>query len=643
MRSLAAVLLVLAAHSAKADDEVAELAPTSVKVTRDGAVVRVRARFELGAAGPLPPPGDARTFSLPSRGVITGATALAGGQSHRLQLLKRDDADNKTAALNEPPAADGGRTSAIRLDATESSATLDIAVPRLTTIRLDVTLEVPTCYLDDARSFKVPASWSDRIGGANQIVGIDADSIDAECDGDGSDGAWFSVPATELAKRPGGEARIGTSSARVKLASKDIARMEITLAKQLSDTPRDLHTVFVVDHSRSLTVQQHEIQRAVIAGYLRAAPHARVQLVGYTRDARTQLPGWMLASRAHARIDRQLRSLPPRNGSNVDAGVANAATLLANVTGTRRIVVFSDSLLSPTQEAEATQAAASVGLPPETLIHVVQLGGFGSELVRDDASILVPLAKQTKGIVMRADVDEDGTIDAMPLVRPVSLDNIEIEAPEWTPIFDGPHCLHETDLREGSACNFIGVGPPSGGAFQVTGMLWNTKVTRTINPDPRGARSLARLLSTAMALPADLFEQIQNAAFAVNSAWSLLAMWGPKGGYADQESWGTFGFGRIGTSGHHTSSTDTGTGRVTRRPTEEVRNQLTPAVLHCKPKGAIRVTVELTKDEIVDVAISARDKRDESLAECITNNVWDTTLSLAEPPLRDTVVVDIQP
>lgn len=645
MQRLAAVLLVLAAGSAQAvpsgdPEDPVDLAPTSAKVKRSGDVVRIAARFELNASGPLAPPGDARTFSLPSRGVITGASALAGGQSHRLQLLKRADADKKLETLNDPPAPDGGRTSAIRIDATDGSATLEIATPRSTAMRLDIAIEVPTCYVDDARHFKVPPSWVDRVSGATLTT---LDTIGEDCDDDGSDGAWFSVPANELAKRPGGEARIGTSSARVKLGTQDIARLEITLAKYVSDTPRDLHTVFVVDHSRSLTVKQHEIQRAVIAGYLRAAPHARVQLVGYTRDARTQLAGWMLASRANARIERQLQSLPPRNGSNVDAGVATAATLLANVAGTRRIVVFSDALLSANQEEEATQAAAAVGLPPGTLIHVVHLGGFGGELVRDDANVLTPLAKQTEGIVMSADVDDGGTIDAMPLVRPVSLDNIAIEAPGWSPLFDGPHCLHDTLLREGSSCNFTAFGPPSGGPFQVTGMLWNTKITRTITPDLRGARSLARLLSTASGLPADLFEPLQDAAVAVNSAWSLLAMWGPKGGYADQESWGTFGFGRTGIGSSHTSSLDTGIGRVTRRPIDELRAQLTPGVLHCKPRGVVRVIVQLTKEEIVDVEIYPRDKRDASLAECITNNVWDTTLSLAEPPLRDTVVVDIQP
>jgi hypothetical protein len=654
MRRLAAVLLVLAAGSAEAtppgegsaetiDDEPTELEPTSARATRAGDVVRIAARFDLDAVGPIAPPGDARTFSLPSRSVITGATALAGGQSHRLQLLKRADADKKVEALGEPPAINGGRISAIRIDATDSSATLDIAVPRRTAIRLDVAIEARACYANDARHFKVPASWSERVSGATRIDGVALETIHEQCDDDGGDGAWFAIPANELAKQPSGEARIGFTSARVKLGTKDVARMEIALAKQLSDIPRDLHTVFVVDHSRSLTALQLEVQRAAIAGYLRAAPRARVQLVGYTRDARTRLAGWMLASRAGTRIERELLSLPPRNGSNVDAGVATAATLLANVAGTRRIVVFTDALLSKNQAEEATQAAAAVGLPPQTLLHVVQLGGFGTELVRDDANILAPLAKQTEGIAMHADIDTDGAIDAMPLVRPISLDNLSVETPGWQPLFDGPQCLDDSVLREGSACNVTGFGPPSGGAFQVTGMLWNTKVTRTITPDLRGARSLARLLSMASGLPADLLEPIQNAAVAVNSAWSLLAMWGPKGGYADQEMYGSFGFGRIGTSSIHTSSSDTGVGRFQRRVTDEIRAQLTPSVLHCKPQGVIRVIVELTKDEIVDVQIYARDKRDESLADCITTNVWETMLSLAEPPTRDTVVVDIQP
>ncbi len=625
---------------AYAEDDAIALVPRTAKLRlADNRTVVIEARYELDAFGPLPPPGASRVMPLPHDAVITGAVVHVAGRTQRLELVAAESADKRLEALNGPPTARGGRMSAVRLDIDGDQATLDLTIPRRTHVRLDLTLEVPTCFANDARHILIPPAWTSIISGSvTQVSGVDADALDDACGGNPDDNRWVAFASRELAKQSGGAQRIGTYGARVALGATDISRVEIALAGTLSEIPRDLYTVLVVDHSHSLTTEELETQGAVVAAYLRAAPRGRVQLVGYARHGRTLLPGWMTAAQATSRIDREVRALAPRNGSSVEAGLATAATLLANVTGTRRVLLFTDDRFAlKTREDAATYAAA---LPAGTLVHVVSLAGFEPGLTRDDSHDLSALAEQTEGVAMRAALDDSGAIDAISLARPTSLDGLSVDLQRWTTIATRP-CPEP--FVEGSSCDVLGSGPRDASSIVIHGYLWGTKFRRVVAPDPSEGRSLARLLLSRLEeLPVELVAPVQAAARAVNRAWSMLAMWGT-GGYGDLETWGTIGTGRYGTTSRHLIDGIGHPGQPSRTPTEEVLAQLGPAVRRCKPFGTISVVVELTKEEIVDVHVTTRNARDASKQDCIIEAVWDAALVIGDAPDHVSVRVDVQP
>jgi len=91
----------------------------------------------------------------------------------------------------------------------------------------------------------------------------------------------------------------------------------------------------------------------------------------------------MNATSSRARVDRELRALLPRNGSNLDAGIAAAGEWLSRVEGTKRVIVFTDERLSD-RLAGLDAASLASRLPPGTVVHVVGFDINDGGLDRDD-------------------------------------------------------------------------------------------------------------------------------------------------------------------------------------------------------------------------------------------------------------------
>jgi hypothetical protein len=423
---------------------------------------------------------------------------------------------------------------------------------------------------------------------------------------------------------------------RLPLSTMDFARVEIDLARELADIPADLHTAIVVDGSRSVTAEQAEAQRAIAAAYLRAAPQGRVQLIAYARRAQALLPGWQNASSAAARVDRELRALESRNGSNVDAGLVAAGEWLSRVPGTHRVIVFTDERVGD-RLASYDAAALKNLLPAGTLAHVVALESGDRGLDHDDTVMFGALAVATEGIGVRGQVDANGEVDATLLARPIELEKIEVHAPGWDTqaTFAEETCeiANAPSLARGRSCTWWGQGTAVAGPVTITGMLWNSKLTRVVRPDPAGARTLARRLVAAAELPADVQREVELAAFALDSVWAMLATWGGKGGYSDAEEIGRIGLGRfstcgcddgVGTIGHGTGSIGT--------PRLDLRAQLAKAVAACQPGAAsVKIDLETTLQEIVDVDVTIA-HGPPALHDCVVEGVWDTFLAIPNAP-----------
>lgn len=644
------------------DAEPIDSAPASVRVELDRATptqALITARYTHRVHGPGLVSWD---LDAPTDAAIVGATVEVDGATHRLALARTEEARTRREAVLEAPGPAPTRPRDRAWTATIAGggrATVELDVPYATTATVELALVTPTCFHADTRYAIVPASFR-AVLPADGRRSIDP-AARAACLGDGNvhtdaGDVLVAFPDRTLASRESGAARIGTATARLPLATKHVARIEVDLAARLADVPADLATVFLVDASRSLTADELDVERRVIRSYLEHAPRTRVQVVAYARQPRSLLAGWSLASQVAPRVDRELRALALRNGSNVDLAIAAAATWLERAPGTRRVVLFTDERAADAQAA-LVPAALAARLPPNTIVHVVAMGPGARELERD-ATLFDGLAEVTGGIAVRgsvvdASVDEpardrdpaERLHDAEQLVRPIALDHLALDAPGWER--DGGTCNADGNtafsLDEGQSCTWNLHGPAVAGPVRVEGDLWGTHVTRVIAPDPTRATALARAwLAITAETGADL-EALQDAAHAVSERWALFARWGGRAGYADLPRGGmamtatcssTCG-GSIGGGSH-----DVGIGTMARTPEHALALQLRNGVAACDVAShRIEVRLETTREEIVGLDVrmepSLTGLDDAALAvkrACVIDALWDVPLSIPHAP-----------
>lgn len=585
-------------------------------------------------------------LALPPRGLVTGATVSADGVTHRLQLLPAQDADDRFLATSGETGA-GDPPWAVLLAGDTHGVQLGFASPHGGFVSVTLEIEVPTCYERDTRYVAIPAAWTALDVALREHVTTEAHAreLATSCGVDDS-GTEHMVgfPVHELAALPSGE-RISATAGRLSIGTEHIVKVELDLASVVADVPRDLATVIVVDASRSMTAAQVEAQKKLVLAYVKAAATTRVQVIAFARTARPLLPTWSVASQALPRLERELDAIAPRNGSNVDVGLAEAGAWLQRITGTHRVVVLTDELLAARLQADP--GALTGVLPAGTLVHAVLLDTAFQALVRDDDTLLAPLAKGTEGLSVRAGLPDDKTpVDPTMLLRPIQLDQVAVTAPGWTSIDPDSRshtcAVNVLDLPEGDACTWWGEGTSLAGPVAITGLLWNRRITRVMRPDPAQALPIARELSALGSLGSDAQARIDRAARAVNSAASLFARWGGHGSFApDEASFSGCGCDGGGTSG---GSSDTiGTVRIGHGniPVYDLHDQLARAVSGCHLDGAhVTIELEMTMLEIVDVRVTLASPAP-ALEHCIVEALWDASPMLATPRPHDTFTVKL--
>jgi hypothetical protein len=645
IRLVAAALLVTssaAAWSRRTTET--DMEPTVVHGKLEGPIAVFTVRYVV--------PVESSTYTgafigidMPALGLVTAATATSNGVAHPLGLMPVDDAATKfaeLASLDEGVVNGRDKTNAVTITASTGRAEIGVAVAQAGVVTIDVTIAAPTCFYRDVRYVNVPVRWRDIADVALRKIKVDAKAVSAACDpmlddGFETDTAWIGFAAPDLTRKPSGE-RVGAFAGRLALGEDHIVRVELALSSELGDVPRDLATVLLVDGSRSMSFDETEAQRQLVASYLQAAPQSRVQVLAYARHTTPLLPGWTTAAQAAARVDRGLRAIAPRNGSNFDVALAEAATWLERVQGTRRIVLITDERMAHRLEAVPPATLRRL-LPAGTLVQVITVDEAEKQPRRDEDGRLAALAAATDGMAVRAGpIDEPGHLDATLLVRPISLDRVTIKAPGWTELDVSPdrtHCGNEPDelLREGQSCSWWGEGDASSGPVVVEGLVWGKRVQRLLRPDANRARDVARELSARDVLDEKLKNRVDGIARAVNSQWSLYTEWGGRAKYD-----GGFGFGmsgggsscggcraRIGTLGRGRAI---GVGRV---PPDLV-SQLQPLLAACNVADMqISATLEMTFLEIVDVTVQFGDWGEVPAAvqrkkqTCVEEALWGAT------------------
>lgn len=649
-------VLALAPRPAPADDGDAS-AVTRVHVALAGATAEIHVTLVLDHDGSG---SQQHALSVPPRAVITGATVRTGDATHALALGDATAISDKLLDLQVAPKA----RSTVRAVSISDDGFGPIAVtlaPGRAVMVLELELEAATCFVDDRRYFKIPADWIDHLeSGSGHVldttpasdtdITTESTPIDAACangtdwSGDGAETRWLALPTTELTRRPVGDARLGTRAGRFAHKAIEAARVELALSSTISAVPDDLATVFVVDGSRSVDPETLITQAEVIASYAKLAPKSEVQVVAFDRDAQPLLGKWTEAKAAAPVIARELAALTPKNGSDLDRGLAEAGRLLADRTGTRRVVVFTDQLM-PDRLAVLDPATLATTVPTGTVVHVVAVDSGTAELVRDDEITLAPLADATAGMPVRATGGTDEPIDALALVRPISLDHVRVIAPTAEAIDStsvaGTNCVDPRDpdrvldLYEGEACTWWATAPSTLDTIAVEGLLWGTKWRRVISLGDPGSVDVAREAWSVIdhdQMPG-LAAAVDEAARVVNRKWSLFASWGGKGGY-DEASGASFDVSGCGCM--DSSVIDhVGVGTAVRINSTTVDAQVGAAIAACHAaddRATIAIELETTLDEIVGVDTTITGVAGDAattMKKCVDRAVWDLALSVS--------------
>ncbi|HUS26979.1 MAG TPA: vWA domain-containing protein [Kofleriaceae bacterium] len=626
MRWLAVLVLLAAWPSlARAFDE--DPPPSRVTARLSGTTIELTARYDLVADASI---WSGVPISTPDDSIVTRAVATVEGTRHVLALVDTQTAQKELDGVWSENLPKGNHRWFVHVSGTLGFVTLDVLSPKATTsITLELTVEVPGCFFRDRRYARVPETWLEKLAGAPAID--DEQALRDVCAPDAvpNERKWISFASPTLARRPVGETRIGAFAGRLPLGHDDLARVEIDLASELSRVPPDLHTAIVIDHSRSLSGDEVETERAVVASYLQHVPaQSRVQVIAYAREAKPLLAAWMPAATARASVDREIRSLAPRNGSNVDVAIAEAGRWLARANGTRRLIIISDDRFASAIEAKTGDDIKAL-LPEHTLVHVVVVSAGTLGMQMTDRTQLGGIAELTEGIAVAAGVDEKEPLDATMLVRPLSIDKLTIKGRGWEDL--GIGTCRDT-VSEGQSCTWWGQGTTIAGALTVEAWLWGHKLTKTLVPDATSARHLARELSVSSHfLDDDLRAKIDHAAFAVNEAWSLFGQWGGPLGQSE----GGFGFGRSGFGpGGCCSTSDFATGITgVLHPTVDVKAQVAPIVERCGAKTPLVIRLQTTREEIIYVDVNAQNES-ATVRSCIEEGIWDLALSIPNAPWR---------
>ena len=622
--------------------------PTLVVGKLDGNLATLTVRYDLRSAEPTLG-RNVTSIELPARAAVVRATARVDGVAHPLELTDATQASARFDAIIDLAPGPNRRWSVL-VAGGQGQVEVSIASAHAGRVVLELELQLPTCFFRDVRYVAVPSDWRTGLSPSLRTLGAKLTDIDEACGGANPGGQlWVGLPSRELTRPQAAIDRVGTFAGRLALGTTHIARLELDVAGMLAGVPADLATAIVIDGSRSLSRDELEVQRALVESYLRKAPAGRVQVIAYARRARPLLPRWTTASQASPRLDDLLDKLATANGSNVEAGLAEAGRWLSQTTGTRRIVLVTDERLA---DALAKVPAASLRtlVPAGTLIHVVALSADDEAPVRADDVALAPLAAATLGIAIRTGLPEGG-LDATLLVRPITVDKIVLNTPGWTELADAAETCPDT-LAAGRACTWWGEGDVLAGPIAVEAFVWGQRIARVLHPDLGQATALARELTSLGTLEQSLQDRAALAAHAVNAKWALYAEWGGGDGYSDMLG-GIIGSMCGGSSDLGATGTSGG-GLVSLRaapPPFDLHAQLAVAVGRCSLGGAtVDADVENTLHEIVAVqvvvhpagAMSAGDQQ--AVQGCVEEAIWGTAIIVPpEYPHQTTHVAFAQP
>ena len=423
------------------------------------------------------------------------------------------------------------------------------------------------------------------------------------------------------------------------------SRLELDAAPRLSAPPRQAQVVFVLDASHSAGPALLDAQLAILRAYLTHVPDAELEIIAVRRTAKRIFGRFVPARDALRLLDTAVRggAFAPGNGSALDEGARLAASLLAGRPGPHRLVLATDELLRSSLTAVASLASLA-SLAPAAVVHVVVPDAdpaitARTSLSRDDTAPLAPLATGHHGILARVAGLPGNPTELSPvvleLVRPTRIDHLAAT---------GNFTIDDT-LPEGEGLRIFEGDRTAAAApskVTLTGSLWSDPIRLDVT-----ATAAFSTAAAAFVFSADLYGSLSEpeqkavayAGRAVSPVTSYLAI---EPGVRPSKigldhggtGWGTIGTGRYGTIGHGTGS---GAGM---RPDLQPLIATDPCLRKHPPAGpwSVKLAVETTKDEIVDIAIR---NGTGPLADCLVETAWSVRLDGRFDQDRESFIVDL--
>jgi hypothetical protein len=418
---------------------------------------------------------------------------------------------------------------------------------------------------------------------------------------------------------------------------KALVSYRVDAAPRLGHVPRDAEVVVILDWSRSLDPSLCEAGVAGAAAFLHHFEGASVEVL--TVDRKVHRRYGHLVPVGHALGDLPTMKIERRNGSNLDAALAEADALLAAAPAghARRVVLFSDLR---TRAGLDVAKLAGAFRRSGALLHVARIQEGTPELTRDPEGPWSGVARSTGGLLWDATLatgDEEPPNGAMAaaleeLARPMRLHRFRVMVPgiELAPT-SGADSLTDRVLDEGQGIAGLQIAADPPPWLEIAGELWARPIRVRVSPGAAESR-----LSSALVFGSDLMNELSEDEMmvlaryggAVSPVTSYLAIepgvrpstegieeGGLSGqGYGD----GQAALGSLGTHGNYGSGVFD--------PRAWLREALEPARQRCGFSGrAIEIAVETTRDEVVDVpAVTAEGRGDRA---CLREAAWALDLS----------------
>ncbi|CAN5864855.1 hypothetical protein BH11MYX3_BH11MYX3_02390 [soil metagenome] len=406
-----------------------------------------------------------------------------------------------------------------------------------------------------------------------------------------------------------------------------ISRLELDLAPQLVPTPKRAQVVFVIDTSYSMEEAGVTAQLDLIAAYASHLPDAEIELVTFRRDAARVFGRFVPVRELDAALTaaRKANKLELGNGSNLDRGALLAATILADRSGPRRVVLTTDELVRESLTNQIALAAFTT-LSPETVVHVIVPAIDNDDrpsLTRNDEATFAQLATKHHGIYASlggfpVKTVKDLAPTVLELVRPTRIENAAVTGFE----------IENSLLHEGEGVRLMIDTEAQPAPFRVTltGRLWSDPVKRELTANE----------PFSVATAAFVFGEDQHESLSEEEQMTV-AMYGravsPVTSYVAAEpgtrpspiglthGFGSFGSGRYGSIGHGSGM---GMGKVRSTPDWESIIGISSCMASQKPSApwAVSMTVETTRREIVDVSADTPG----GMARCLVEAAWKAKL-----------------